>query len=59
VIPSRELREEVFRVDFSGEQVSLLINSELGNYKEIGRSAAFISLVLPAVLREVLTKFCS
>jgi hypothetical protein len=56
VIPSKDLRDEMYRLDFAREQVAILINNDFGNYKEIGRSAAFLSLVLPAVLREILTR---
>jgi hypothetical protein len=56
VVPSDELDYEIFRVDFSGDYPILLINSNVGNYKEIARSAAFISLVYPSVFKEILEK---
>jgi hypothetical protein len=56
VIPAKDLRDEMFRLDFAREQVALQINNDFGNYKEIGRSAAFLSLVLPAVFRQILTR---
>jgi len=56
VMPSKELGDEIYRVDFSEGHPVLLINSEVGNYKDVGRSAAFISLAIPAVLREILTQ---
>jgi hypothetical protein len=51
-IPS-DLGDEMFRVDFTSGPV-LLINNKGENYKEIGRSAAFMSLAVPSVLREIL-----
>lgn len=56
VIPSKELDDEIYRLDFSGDRPVLLINSEVGSYKNIGRSPAFLSLVIPAILREILTR---
>ncbi|MCK6584498.1 MAG: hypothetical protein L6Q49_15495, partial [Anaerolineales bacterium] len=56
VMPSQELGDEIYRVDFSEGTPVLLINSEMGSYKLIGRSPAFLSLALPAVFREILTK---
>jgi len=56
VMPSQELGDEIYRVDFSEGKPVLLINSEAGNYKLIGRSPAFLSLALPAIFREILTR---
>ncbi len=56
VMPSNELGEEIYRLDFSEDKATLLINSEVGYYKDIGRSPAFISLVLPNIFREILTR---
>jgi hypothetical protein len=56
VIPSDELGDEIYRVDYSEGNPILLINSSVGNYKNIGLSPSFVSLALPAVLREILTK---
>lgn len=55
VEPTDQLGDEVYRVGFPEEGKPVLyINSELGNYKIIGRSSAFLSLVLPAAVREIL-----
>lgn len=54
VMPSKDLGDEIYRIDFSDDMPVLLINSEAGNYKDIGRSPAFLSLALPSVLREIL-----
>ncbi len=52
------LGDEIYRLDFSGQdgRPLLLINSEAGNYAEIGRAPAFVSLVYPAILREILIR---
>ncbi|MEW6286710.1 MAG: hypothetical protein AB1509_10825 [Chloroflexota bacterium] len=56
VMPSRELGDEIYRIDFSEGKPVLLINSEVANYKSVGRSPAFLSLALPAIFREILTR---
>lgn len=55
VEPKNKLGDEIYRVGFpeDGKPV-LYMNSEVGNYKIIGRSPAFLSLALPAILREIL-----
>jgi len=57
-VKPQKLGDEIYRVDFSGQdgRPLLLINSEAGNYTDIGKSPAFISLVYPAVFREILTR---
>lgn len=56
VMPSKDLGDEIYRVDYSDDMPVLLINSEPGNYKDIGRSPAFLSLAIPSVLREILVR---
>lgn len=56
VQPSSELGDEIYRVDFSEGRPILLINNDVGYYKLIGRSHCFLSLALPAIFREILTK---
>lgn len=53
-VQPRKLGEEIYRIDFSDGPL-LLINSEAGNYVDIAHSPAFVSLVYPSVLREILT----
>ncbi len=53
---SRDLGQEVFRLDFDGSQVFLLINADLVNSKRIAEDPVFASLVYPAVLREILCR---
>lgn len=55
-VKPQKLGEEIYRLDFSDDRPLLLINSEAGNYAAIGRSPAFVSLVYPAVFREILTR---
>lgn len=55
-VKSQKLGDEIYRVDFLGVRPLLLINSEAGNHADIGRSPAFVSLVYPAVFREILTR---
>lgn len=57
VKPER-LGDEIYRLDFSGQdgRPLLLINTEAGNYADIGRAPVFVSLVYPAVLREILIR---
>lgn len=55
VKPDADLREEVFRVDFNDAPV-LLVNSRTGDWRAAVRQPAFVSLVFPAVVREILTR---
>lgn len=50
-----DLEDRIWEVDFTGRP-RLLINRNLGNYREIGSHPSFVSLVYPAVVREVLTQ---
>lgn len=57
----QNLGNEIFRVDYSDERNGpiLLINNQgvlAGNYRRIGLDPVFISLVYPAVVREILKK---
>jgi hypothetical protein len=57
-VKPQKLGDEIYRLDFSGQdgRPLLLINSDAGNYADIGRSPAFVSLVYPSVLREILIR---
>ena len=55
-VKPQKLGDEIYRVDFIGGRPLLLINSEAGNYANIGHSPVFMSLVYPAVFREILTR---
>jgi len=55
VVPSADLGEEVFRVDFSDRPI-LLVNAKIPDWKVATRTPVFVSLVYPAVLREILAR---
>lgn len=55
-VKPQKLGDEIFRLDFSDNRPLLLINSEVGNYADIGCSPAFMSLVYPGVFREILNR---
>jgi hypothetical protein len=57
-IRPQNLGHEIYRVDYSdeGNGPILLINSLAGSYEQIGRHPIFVSLVYPAVLREILRR---
>lgn len=51
-----DLSGEVYRLDLSGSYPVLEISRQAGAPSEIGRSPAFVSLVYPSVLREILNR---
>lgn len=54
VIPD-DLGDELWRLDLVGEKPRLLLNRNAGaDYRQIGRHPAFVALVYPAAMREVL-----
>ncbi len=53
--PDGSLGDQVFRVDFSDHPL-LLINSRVGDWHSVATDPGFVSMVLPAVLREILTR---
>lgn len=55
-VKPQKLGDEIYRLDFSDDRPLLLINSDAGNYADIGRSPAFMSLVYPGVFREILNR---
>lgn len=55
-VKPQKLGDEIYRVDFLADRPILLINSDAGNYANIGRSPAFTSLVYPSVFREILNR---
>lgn len=56
VVPTKKLGDEIYRVGFSESNPILYLNLEVGNYKIYAKSPAFLSLALPAIVREILTK---
>ena len=58
-IKPEDLGEETFRVDYAGERPILKINKRAGDWRTLARHPAFVCLVLPEVLREILTRVLS
>ena len=56
VEPSNELGQEVYRLDFSDEELTLLINKDCGDWRNVVTEPIFVSLVYPNVVRMILTK---
>lgn len=56
VLPEEEMGDEIYRLEFTPEHPVLLINNKDGDYRGIGRSPAFLSLAIPAVLHGILTR---
>jgi len=57
VRPDDDLGARIFELDFSAdEHPVLLVNSRVGNWKEVCRQPAFESLVYPSALEEILVR---
>lgn len=54
VKPDENMGDEIWRIEFDGQQTLLLINSTLGDWRAIVRHPVFLSLVYPAALRFIL-----
>jgi hypothetical protein len=50
------LGEEVWRLNFDDDQVFLLINSQVANWRALARDPVFRALVTPVILRMVLER---
>jgi hypothetical protein len=55
-VKPEDLGEEVWRLNFDDDQVFLLINSQVANWKALARDPVFIALVPPVILRMVLER---
>lgn len=56
-VKGEDLGEEVWRLEFDdGQQVLLLVNDRLGDWRSLARGPEFRALVLPQVLRLVLQR---
>jgi hypothetical protein len=55
-VKPHKLGDEIYKLDFSGDRPLLLINSDAGNYTDVGRSPAFMSLAMPGIFREILAR---
>jgi hypothetical protein len=54
-VQGADLGPEISRVDFSDRPI-LLINSQLGNWRDVARSPVFASLIYPLTVRQILTR---
>lgn len=54
VVPDPSMGDEIWRLEFDEQQTLLLINSAMGNWPAMARDPVFLSLVYPAVFRNVL-----
>lgn len=57
-VKGQALGDEIYRLDFSGQdgRPLLLINKEAGNWRDIAKAPAFVSLTYSAVFREILIR---
>jgi hypothetical protein len=55
VKPDNDLGEEIWRVDFTDRPI-LLINAAVGDWRALAKEPVFVSLVYPAVLRQILER---
>jgi hypothetical protein len=53
--PDDSLGQEVYRIDLEDYRPMLLINSKLGDWRQVARDPVFVSLVFPSAMREVLS----
>lgn len=58
VVPKSDMGDEIYRVVFADPDGApeLWINNENNNYRAIGKSIEFMTLALPAIFREILTR---
>jgi len=56
IAPSPDLAGELFRLEFSTDQVLLLVNDRLPDWQDLARDPLFAVLVYPAALRATLTR---
>ncbi len=58
VVPKSGMGDEVYRVDFSNPDGSpdLWINKDHNNYRTIVKSAEFLTIALPSILKEILIR---
>lgn len=55
-VKPEDIGHEIAKLDFSGDQPLLLVNSLAGDWREIARSPAFAAFVYPQALREILCR---
>jgi hypothetical protein len=54
VVPDEDMGDEIWRLDFDGQQTLLRVNKTLGDWKTLALDPVFFALVYPSVLRAVL-----
>ncbi len=55
VKPDDELGQEIYKIDFTADPI-LLINAKINDWRSLVQQPAFVGLVFPAVLRQVLNR---
>jgi hypothetical protein len=58
VTPDEDLGDEVWRLDFGDQETSLRVNSSFVDWRGLVCDPAFEALVLPCILRTVITHIC-
>lgn len=56
VVPSDDIGDEIWRLEFDDQQTLLLINSKLVEWRAAARDPVFLSLVYPGVFRTILSR---
>lgn len=58
VVPKSDMGDEIYRVVFAepDDTPELWINNENNNYRAIGKSIEFMTIALPSIFREILTR---
>lgn len=51
-----DLADEVYQIDFTNDHPTLLVNREVGDWRQVAQSPPFRSLVYSAALRQILTR---
>jgi hypothetical protein len=55
-VKPQDLGSEIYRLDHTGARPILLINKQIGDWRQLARSPAFVCLSYPQMLREILTR---
>lgn len=54
VVPDDNMGDEIWRLEFDGQETLLKVNSEFGDWQALARDPVFLALVYPSVFRSVL-----
>jgi hypothetical protein len=55
-VKPQDLGAEIWRVDYSGARPILLVNRQLGDWRNLARSPMFVCLVYPQAMRDILSR---